>query len=611
MMDLAAIPSLPPEARSPITACVVAAVAAIVTTGLVRAAASRLGFVSSPRGERFTHRATPLGGGIAIVASILGAWLLITGSPVPDIATSTVLLAALALMVLGLVDDARDISPQLKLIVELALAGTLVWVYETARSDPTASLPLPGVGLPLEPITLRVPLTVLWIVLMTNAVNLLDNMDGLAGGVAAVAAGFIAVLAGSSGDPSTAIAAATVAGACAGYLCWNFPPARIYMGDAGSLPLGFLLAALAARGSQGDASSLLVVLGGPALMLAVPLFDTGFVALLRQLHGRSMFEGGKDHTSHRLVVLGLNERRVVIAFYLLTAACGTAALIFVESHLLLRVLIVAAAGLLLLALGAFLAEVRVYPTASTTAPPPDAAPGFVVGRRLLSQGGGAVSAVVVDACVVSLCFLAANLARFGESTAIYTDVIARSLPVFVALKLLVFLQAGLYRGEQRSLNVDKLFAIFRAATVGSLLAVALAALTVRLEDYSRAVFILDWIFTVSAIVAARALVPFLRDSVARWRPDPASDSEQPAKRAVLLTPAALETLARAQVAAKGLTVVAVVTGGDVATLLETAQQHTATVVVVWQEGTEDQHDQRIQGLTAAGLVVRTLRLDLS
>ncbi len=567
-------------AERPVLAALAAAVSAVVLTGLVRAVAIRLDFVSRPRGERFAHDAKPLAGGVAIVAAwLLGLLVATSGQGAPDLGTISLALGAVAFAVLGLVDDARDLRAHVKLIAQILIAGVLVYVWEVALGQRAEQLGvsvlpiderarLPGVGLPLDDPLLRAPLTVVWLVVVTNAVNLLDNMDGLAGSVTAVTATFVAALAASGGNAPTAIAAGAVAGACVGYLVWNFPPARIYMGDCGSLPLGFLLAALAARGGASETSSFTVALGAPALALAVPLFDTVFVSVLRRLHGRSIFQGGRDHTSHRLVVLGLDERRTVLVFSALAAAGGAAAFLLEGSSLALRIVIVVGAGVLLFGVGAFLAEVSVYPDVPRTISGRLAIPkearrgGFVVVTSALRERAQTIIRVVLDASVLSLCFLGANVARFGDAVPDYATVIVRSLPLFVGIKLVVFVQAGLYQRTETDEDggTDELFRIVRAAAIGSFIAIAAAALAVRLENYSRAVFVLDGIFTVAAIGATRLLVPFLRDTVAGWsRPTgAATPTGVPRPRAVLVGPTALEPLARTAFARADLELVGVV-----------------------------------------------------
>jgi UDP-GlcNAc:undecaprenyl-phosphate GlcNAc-1-phosphate transferase len=169
-----------------------------------------------------------------------------------------------------------------------------------------------------------VAITVLWVLGITNALNLLDNMDGLAAGAGAIAAATLSAIALMRGDPGTAWLALGLAGACVGFLRYNFPPAKVFLGDAGSLFIGFVLAALTLRLELiGDGN--LVHSAIPLLILGVPVFDMILVVLARAREGRPVYVGGRDHGSHRLASIGLSDREVAVAFYGAQAAfCGSA-----------------------------------------------------------------------------------------------------------------------------------------------------------------------------------------------------------------------------------------------------------------------------------------------
>jgi UDP-GlcNAc:undecaprenyl-phosphate GlcNAc-1-phosphate transferase len=220
------------------------------------------------------------------------------------------LLGALAVAAAGLVDDWRTLRPGPKLLVECGAAVALWVVGVRAGMFGVAALDL--------------GLTVLWVVAVTNALNLLDNMDGLASGVAAVAALAFSAVAASRGDYLVGQLALAVAGGSVGFLLHNFPPAKVFLGDAGTLMLGFLLASLGLKldmvGQNG-----LVRSAVPALIVAVPLIDTAFVVIRRLREGRPIVRGGTDHSSHLLAALGLSPRSVALVTYLAQAAgCATA-----------------------------------------------------------------------------------------------------------------------------------------------------------------------------------------------------------------------------------------------------------------------------------------------
>ncbi|MEY3027858.1 MAG: hypothetical protein RL136_2117 [Planctomycetota bacterium] len=225
---------------------------------------------------------------------------------------------ALVLHIMGLYDDRRALSAWPKLLLQLGVALATV-LFSDVRL--LASFLGDGGGE-----VLSIALTVVWIVVVVNAVNFIDNMDGLAGGIAMIAALCFMVATILNGQWFIAGALALLAGALAGFLVWNVPPASIFMGDGGSLFIGYILACMAARTTFVDAAHEDYALGTawygvfmPLLVLAIPLYDGVYVTVWRVRRGRSPFVGGHEHISHRLVQLGLSKRRAVLVLWLLTA----------------------------------------------------------------------------------------------------------------------------------------------------------------------------------------------------------------------------------------------------------------------------------------------------
>jgi UDP-GlcNAc:undecaprenyl-phosphate GlcNAc-1-phosphate transferase len=169
-------------------------------------------------------------------------------------------------------------------------------------------------------------LTYLWIVGITNAFNLLDNMNGLSAGIAAIAALFFGAVMWSGNQIEVAVVSFAIAGASLGFLKHNFPKASIFMGDTGSLVLGFILASLAVMGSW-STKFLTTSLAMPILILAYPIFDTTLVTVMRLIEGRSVFQGGRDHSSHRMALLGFRKRRAVLAIYGICIVLGLLAML--------------------------------------------------------------------------------------------------------------------------------------------------------------------------------------------------------------------------------------------------------------------------------------------
>jgi len=309
-----------------------------IVTGVVRVWALRVGFVDRPGGHKQHDAPVALGGGIALVASICGpvllgvavVWLLRSppaalpaifhehwagiASKLPSVAA--IVGALLVLHVTGLIDDRRALGPVPKFVVQIAVA---LFIAGPVGIRAVEFLPAP----------VSVVATVFWLVLMTNAFNFLDNMDGLSAGVAAIAAAIFALAAMRAGQVFVPTLAWVVVGATAGFLIHNFSPASIFMGDAGSLPLGFLMGLLTILTTYYDPSRHLSPVGVivPLLVLAVPLYDVGSVIIHRHLAGESPLRGDHRHFSHRLVKRGMTRRGAVLAMYLATAATGLPAVV--------------------------------------------------------------------------------------------------------------------------------------------------------------------------------------------------------------------------------------------------------------------------------------------
>lgn len=271
----------------------------IALVPLVRRVALRYDFVDGPRHDRLSQHATPYLGGVAIAATAL---VVSPFAPGWELEAGAVVLGALLVGTVGLIDDIRCLGPSSRLAVEVAAAA-----FAAAA----------GVRVQLFGGSIDVVLTVVWLVVITNSFNLLDNMDGAAGVIATVTGFALLTAATLEGQWLVAGLAAAVTGAVMGFLVHNWHPARIFMGDAGSLFLGYLLAAIALKlrfpVSESAAVPAVVLLTGPAL------FDTSLVVISRLRSGRSIFLGGKDHTSHRLLHLGLGIRSVALV---LAAACA-------------------------------------------------------------------------------------------------------------------------------------------------------------------------------------------------------------------------------------------------------------------------------------------------
>lgn len=329
-------------------AFVVAAVVSVVLTPLAIRAALRLGVLDRP-GEHKSHATpTPYLGGVAIVLAVTLAIVAAAVVRGETIATLTQLLGilavALAMSATGLVDDLRGLPVAVRFGLQLAAALAL-WSLDV-------QVALTGMT------AIDLPLTVLWTVGITNAMNLLDNMDGLSASTATIASLWFGAIALVNGQILVGALAFAVGGAAAGFLRDNRPPARIYMGDAGSLFLGTMLAALGMLLTL--ERGMLVTAAVPVLILTVPVLDTALVTVARIRHGVSPFQGGRDHTSHRLVRIGMPVPVAVGLIAMASLAHGWVALLVYRIDRLSAVLLLGLTALFDLFFFALLAKVPVY-----------------------------------------------------------------------------------------------------------------------------------------------------------------------------------------------------------------------------------------------------------
>jgi len=282
----------------------------VFLTPLALRVARRRNLLDTPGPGKSHAEAVPYLGGVAIVVTF-SLVILVAGLLRSNGADTTALMVTLSLGVglalLGLVDDLRGLPVWVRIALEIG-AGIVVYATGTRAH-------LAGAGLGLDAVV-----TVAWVVGITNAFNLLDNMDGLSAGVAAIASFWFFVVGVVNGQYFVAILSLALVGCAAGFLRHNRFPARIYMGDAGSLYLGFVLSVLALRLRSYE--SLRVTFLVPIVVLAVPIFDTALVVIARLIQRRSPFQGGRDHSSHRLVFLGLPVPAAVALIYAVSMASG-------------------------------------------------------------------------------------------------------------------------------------------------------------------------------------------------------------------------------------------------------------------------------------------------
>lgn len=429
-------------------------------------------------------------GGIAIAAAALVGFFAVAshiGDGVPSIEWLPIPLAASAMFVVGVLDDRVQLSPLAKLVSSLIIGAFLVFSLGQR----------PDNGLP----TAYTVIGTVWFAGVCHAFNLLDNMDGLAGGVALVAALFLAwLLPDALGGPIVALLLA-LAGALIGFLYWNRPPARLFMGDCGSLFIGAAIAgASLVPVSQERAtfpwSSIVVV-----LVLVVPLFDTGFVLVLRRLAGRSATRGGTDHVSHRLVSLGFSGRSAVRILYLLGIVGGVTAWGLTSGGVEQMLPLAALFAVVVTLIGIHLARVPAYNAQDFKALEESS---FAPLLKDLTFRWHAAE-VMLDLVLIVACYYFAYRLRFeGETLDHFLPYFTASLPVVLGCKLASLYASGLYQRSWDTFSLRDMAVVLRGVLSGSVLSVLAAAYFYRFQGFSRVVFIMDALLLTMAIVATRA-----------------------------------------------------------------------------------------------------------
>ena len=470
---------------------------------LCRLVATRLGFVARPREDRWHRGTVALFGGVGIFTV-----LFLCSAMFGIVRAQPVLVVSAALMFgAGLVDDVLSIKPATKLIAQLALACVLLFFDYRLNW--------------LQSTTLDSLLTLLWIVGLTNAFNLLDNMDGLCAGIAIIvgAALMIDLLPGAAGTRAFAEAQylAILLGATGGFLVYNLHPASVFMGDSGSLLLGFSFAAVTlSTGRQVPGrSDILSIVAVPALVLLIPIFDTTLVTLSRWISGRRASEGGRDHSSHRLVAIGLSERRAVALLWFLAAvggSLGVAIDYFKQSYSAMAAALAFLISMILFA--AYLGGIRVYDDTDSRVKQGAFTPivvEFMYKRR--------VAEVFLDFCLVALCYYTAYRLRFEDPEEFMKNfgTFRVSLPVILASQLIAFFVVGVYRGVWRHFGMMDSLVIARGVLFGTIGAQVFILYVYHYFAYSRTVFAIYGVLLLMAATLARASFRIVGEFAQRQR----------------------------------------------------------------------------------------------
>lgn len=297
----------------------------LALTPQVKKLAIKVGAVDIPKDDRRVHnKPMPLMGGLALYLSIVITSLIFL--PI-DKTLISILIGGTIIVIGGIIDDIKELSPRAKLVFQIL--GALVLIIGDVRvkaiTNPfTKTSQLINLG------ALSIPLTMFWIVGITNTLNFIDGLDGLAAGVAMISSLSFLSTASKFHYVPVVIMSSIIAGSCLGFLPYNFNPAKIFMGDTGALLLGFMLAALSIEGVMKSVATIAVVV--PIIILGVPIFDTTFAIFRRLLNGKSIAEADRGHLHHRFLAMGYSQKKTVLILYFISAVFGLCATLIAKTN---------------------------------------------------------------------------------------------------------------------------------------------------------------------------------------------------------------------------------------------------------------------------------------
>ena len=481
----------------PVITGIVSLIACLAITPLIIKLATYKGWVVYPRNDRWHKNPTALMGGIGIFAAFSIAILSTDFAHIPWLLYG----AATAMFLTGLIDDIWELKPVIKLLAQIACSFVLI--YEGFMF---------GGGLLGWA---AIPLTFIWVIGITNAINLLDNMDGLASGISGIVAFISGVLGIINGQYALAGMAFAITGATVGFLFYNFKPARIFMGDSGSLFLGYSLSflSIAVQNKLGSSSAILVLLI-PISLMAIPIMDTTLVTIKRLAAGRRIDQGGRDHTSHRLVALGLSEKKAVLTLYCISGVWGLLCILMYKTqinNLFLCILMLAVFSVIFSVL---LSKVKVYNESEEK----------LTYLRMRGQKGGnnlmlrfflfhkkLIIGVCTDILIIYSAFLLATKAMHID---VESDYII--LATFICVKISMFYITNLYYRMWRYMEVLEAAGYFITIALSTLALVTIMFYKGK-TGYNIYFFLIDFLITYVGVMFTRLFYRWLSDLINRNR----------------------------------------------------------------------------------------------
>lgn len=465
-------------------------VTSLLLTFLVRQVALKIGWVSIPRKERWSTRVVALMGGISVYVSFSIFFFYF------DLSDFLIVwLGATVMFLTGFWDDRFELKPLFKFLLQFFAASLLIINNYTLVPD--------------WPFWINIPLTYFWIIGITNALNMLDNMDGLAAGTAVIVALVFGVLAFKLGSTDAGLFGFILAGAVGGFLVMNYNPAKIFMGDSGSLFIGYMIAAMPMLFSdqlmQFGSFTVLPIVVAVCIM---PIFDTSLVTFMRIFKGRSPSQGGADHTSHRLVFAGLTEQLAVNGLYFISILFGAIVVIFYPVNAPIFYLLLSSGLVGLFYFGLYLSRLDVY---GITKPSRIEFILHNIPASLKSQ----IHLILIlgDIVLIVVSFTLAYVIRFETWTSELEATIFQVIPMVILIKVFTLAIFGVYRSVWRYAGVSDLVNLFISVVIGAILSGLYVHYFSNQALVSVSVYIIDTLIFFIFISASRFTLKAFRNLI--------------------------------------------------------------------------------------------------
>ena len=429
---------------------------------------------STIKSDRWGTKIVPLTGGISIfLIFVIFSFLKfneVFDSPVIVIA----LVGGVLVFTLGIIDDVINLKSYQKLLIQITIVLAVVYF---------------GVETTLFPRPLSFVITVLWILGITNAFNLLDNIDGLSAGIASIAALTLGINFLIEGNILLSYFCFILTASFLGFLIFNFNPAKIYLGDSGALFTGYILSTLTILGTRGTGKSLFASLLFPIIIMMIPVLDTMLVSITRRLRGQSPFEGGKDHLSHRLVMLGMSEKQSVLFLYFISILLATSTFLITNISLAIYIMMYFFLCLIIVLFGFYIGKIKMVARSERKDNFVIIGTNFLYKKRILH--------ILVDLVLLAFIYFFSYVIRFeGNISSSDMSRFVESLPLVIIIKILFLYYFKVYRIENRFFSVSDGLQFLKGVTLSTTSIILFLTVVTRFKGYSRVAFIIDWMLTI-------------------------------------------------------------------------------------------------------------------